>query len=141
MAELKYTEPGRRRMEMLIASLRTELEQELQRRRYVPGDEVEITGSDVAELEHDVRLVLRRREALRDLQRKLIVSTYIAAGIVAIFVGLFYDVVMSLVASPVRLSLIAVGIVMTYLGVFLRAYFHARRDKDAGPPRDAGPRT
>src|SRR5688572_5439647 len=106
-----YTESAKERLERLHFEVNKGIENYLQQRKYVPGDDfIEITALDIDEVSQRFRII---RHSSSKYTKTLIPILYSMIGIGLLIVGLYYDQIQLLLKDdPQRLMLIGMGLVM-----------------------------
>jgi hypothetical protein len=118
---LEYTEAGQRRLDQLKSELQQRVESALRDRKFVPGDEViEVTASDLEELARLMSVTFDARASQNDLIRRSVLTTYSFLGAAMVGVGIFYEDFRVMTREPLRLSLLAMGLTLSFFGVWMR---------------------
>lgn len=126
---IEYTSAGRDRLAQLESSFRDKVEQELRSRKRVPGDEkIEVTASDIEELDRSMSLRFRDFRDNQIFSRDLIVRVYAIMGVVVFAAGVFYPMLSSIRENPTQLMLIGVGLMMG-IGSYMMHVLVSRRQR------------
>lgn len=122
-----YTESAKERLEKLHFEVNKEIEDFLQERKYIPGEDfIEITALDIDEVSKRFRIV---RNSPSRYMRSLIPALYSVVGTALVVVGLFYEDIITLIKdNPLRLMLIGTGFVMVGMS-WLYLYLIRIRDR------------
>lgn len=126
--QIEFTPAGLKRVDEMFDKIRSNIESEFIERKYVPGDQaIEVTGSDVDDLESSMRISFIDRDRRRSFMRDLIVRMYFVLGILTLTVGLLYPYLQILVYNPVQLALVGTGLMMS-LGSYAIYGIQKRRE-------------
>lgn len=129
--KIVYTESALDELKRFQEQRKEELEALLKNRKYVFGDEVlEITASDIRNAERHFKVsdISKSRLPLTNMLFKL----YMIAGILMVFVGLFYpDLLQFIDRNPIQLALILTGVMLSLVSFFGSYYFRIREIRRA----------
>lgn len=125
---IEYTESAAKRLKQFEASIHNRIEQELRDRKRVPGDEkIEITASDIEDLDRAMFIRFRDRYEYRTFSRDLLVRVYAVVGLITATAGIFYPMLSSLRDNPTQAMLIIVGVTMSTASFLLYSLLNRRR--------------
>lgn len=134
--ELKYTESGQARLENLSSDLQSRIEEELRMRRFVPGDDfIEVTGSDIDELRHSMRISFLSSRSRRLEITSLLMRLYLLLGVVLTLAGLAYPFLDAIRENPTRFVLVTAGVMMVVLSAVMSYWIRMRQRRFDGELR------
>ena len=107
---------------------REKFKAELKIRKRIPGDEtIEVTASDIADLDRSTRIRFIGADTYRTFTRDTVIKVYLALGILTFAAGLFYPQLRNLAENPIQLMLMAMGLTMAFASYFLNRILGRRR--------------
>ncbi|MGC9458299.1 hypothetical protein [Vibrio genomosp. F10] len=125
-----YTESGSQALENYQSLRKRELEEFLQKEKYVFGDDfVEITATDIKNAEKEITYVKSNRRTSLPLTATLL-KVYMFTGFVMVLVGVFYEQIMELIYGGATQQMVFIlgGVVLSLVSG-LAHYFIQKRDE------------
>lgn len=110
MTKIKYTDTAKRKLEDLQNNYREELERILLSKKLMPGDDfIEVTASDIDEVSKYFKFI----RPINNSSKYLILIVYFIMGLIATFIGLFYDDFRHIMENrPTQAMILLVGLTM-----------------------------
>lgn len=126
MTKIKYTDTANKKLDELQLRYREELERILVSKKLIPGDDfVEVTASDIDEASRYFKFV----RPVRNSSKYLVLIVYFVFGLIATFVGLFYEDFRYIMENrPTQAMIILVGLTMMIVS-FIGYFYFRQRDR------------
>lgn len=123
-----FTDAATTRFEEVQQEFVEKFKNELKNRKRIPGDDsIEITASDIEDLDRSTRIRFLGADSYRTFARDALVKLYLVLGILTFLAGIFYPYLIALASNPIQLALIAMGISMAVASFAVNRLFVRRR--------------
>lgn len=87
--EIKYTDSGKKELEVFLDGQRNLLEEQIKKEKYVFGDEcIEISERDIKDASNQILFIPKLR-VYRYSSTKLLLKIYFLLGVISVFFGVF----------------------------------------------------
>ncbi|UAB68707.1 hypothetical protein INR79_09090 [Vibrio sp. SCSIO 43132] len=128
-----YTESGSQALENYQSLRKRELEEFLQKEKYVFGDEfVEITATDIKNAEKEITYVKSSRRSSLPMTATLL-KVYMFLGLVMVTYGVFYDQIMEFIhgGATEQMAFIFGGVALSLISGLAHYYIKMRDERRA----------